>query len=83
MNIFAVEEYNLKLPQELIDKMKKYADVPWDAIIRKIIQKYLTQLDITNKLAENSQLTEEDTIELGRMVNKSALSRFIKETYGE
>ena len=73
-----MSSFSVRLPDELIDEMTKYPDIPWDQIIKKVIEEHLTKLAIADSLVENSEFTEEDAIEIGREINKSALKEFLK-----
>ncbi|MBI4453483.1 hypothetical protein HY636_02460 [Candidatus Woesearchaeota archaeon] len=59
--------------------MKKHDHVKWSEVARKAIKTQAEKLEIMDKILVNSKLTEEDAIEIGRKINKSAYKR-LKES---
>lgn len=71
----------INLPNEIIQKMKQHPEINWEELISYFIQSYTDQLDLheANKLAKNSELTEETALELSRLIEKSAWEKFQKK----
>lgn len=69
----------LAIPEDLHALMKKHDHVKWSEVARKAIKTQAEKLEIMDKILVNSKLTEEDAIEIGRKINKSAYKR-LKES---
>ena len=67
----------LSVPEEVKKKMDKFAWLNWSALAREAFLKRMKQLEILEKFEkdfENSELTDEDCIKLGRKL-KEAMSK--------
>ena len=65
----------LAIPKELHEKMKAHDEISWSSVIRHTIQHKLSDLEIMNKLTEKSEMTEEDALEIGEMIKRSAAKK--------
>ena len=70
----------LAVPPELKVEMDKHPEFNWSEIARKAIKDKLELLNKMDALLENSKLTEQDTIDLGRKVNKEVAKKYSHET---
>ena len=74
----------LSIPSELSRKMKKHKDIKWSSVVRSALEKYIKDLDLTDKLLKNSELSEEEAMELGNKLNKSVwkkhYAKFLSES---
>ena len=64
----------LSVPSELKQKMDKFAWLNWSALAREAFEKRMKQLEALEKFQEgleNSKLTDEDCIKIGRELRKS------------
>ncbi len=61
----------LAIPQEMKQEMEVYPEINWSAVAREAIKKKLSLLKEMDRLLQKSTLTEMDTIELGRKINKA------------
>ena len=64
----------LSIPKELKQKMDKFEWLNWSALAREAFVKRMKQLEVLEKFEkdfENSKLTEENCIKLGRELKKS------------
>lgn len=68
----------LAIPNELKEEMDKHPDINWSAVARISIQRKLELLKKMDELLKNSELTEEDTIRLGRELNERVAKRYEK-----
>ena len=64
----------ISVPEELKNKMSSFPEMNWSAVARKAIFERIILLEKLNKELSKSQLSEEDTIALGRKV-KSEISK--------
>ncbi len=60
----------LSVPAELKEKMECFKYINWSEVARGAILNKITILEKMNKLLSHSALTEQDTLEYGRAVNK-------------
>ncbi|MDD9953992.1 MAG: hypothetical protein OXR66_06665 [Candidatus Woesearchaeota archaeon] len=60
----------LSVPKEMKSQMDTHEEMNWSAVAREAIKKRLILLERFREFTKNSELTEEDTIELGRKINK-------------
>ncbi len=66
----------LSVPEDIKKEMEKFPEINWSAIARAAIQRRLLLLKKFKEFSKDSQLTEEDTIRLGREVNKAVVKRY-------
>ena len=72
----------LSVPKELKQKMDKFVWLNWSSLAREAFIKKMKQLEILEKFEkdfENSELTEEDCIRLGRKLREDIWKRHKKE----
>ena len=72
----------IAIPAELKKEIDELPEMNWSEILRGMLTERVKRLILLKKLdkmLENSELTEEDTIRLGRTVKKSMHERLKKE----
>jgi hypothetical protein len=67
----------LSIPNEIHKQMKHFSEVKWSEIARKAIIEKLELLQLAEKLASKSKLTEEDVAAFNKKVKASATKRFL------
>jgi len=60
----------LSIPAEIRQKMRSFKYINWSAVAREAIINKIELLERMNKLLAKSKLTEKETIEYGRLINK-------------
>ena len=65
----------LSIPDELAKKMKIFPEIRWSEIARQAIEKRVSDLEIMNRIASKSKLTEKDVEELSKKIKASASKR--------
>ena len=65
----------LSIPEDLFRKMKTFREIRWSEIERQAIEKRVNDLEIMNRIASKSRLTEKDVVELSKKINASAAKR--------
>jgi hypothetical protein len=65
----------LSVSPELKSEMDEFPEMNWSEISRQAIKKRIDLLKKMDKMFANSEMTEEDAIELGRKVNKALAKR--------
>ncbi|HIH29379.1 MAG TPA: hypothetical protein HA260_06195 [Thermoplasmata archaeon] len=67
----------LSIPNEIHKQMKHFSEVKWSEIARKAIIEKLELLQLAEKLASKSKLTEEDVVAFNKKIKASATKRFL------
>jgi len=62
----------LSIPEDLHRFIKKHKEVKWSEIARSAMIRYAGRLELMDKLASKSKLTEEEAFELGEAVKAAA-----------
>jgi len=68
----------LAIPPELKKRMDSFPELNWSAVARQAFDSRLKNLEFLRKFTENSTLTEEDALRLGKELNKSLAKRYRK-----
>lgn len=68
----------LAVPSELKDKMEKFPELNWSEVARQAFIQRIRDLEFLKKFKSDSNLTEEDTLRLGRELNKNLAKRYKK-----
>lgn len=67
----------LAIPDELHHKMKEFSEIRWSEIARKAIEERVNDLEVMNKIASKSKLTNKDAEELSKKINRAATKKFL------
>ena len=67
--------FTLAIPKELHKKMKKHEEISWSSIIRHTIEHKIKDLEILDKLTAQSEMTEEEALEIGQLIKRSAAKK--------
>ena len=67
----------LSVPDNIHKQMKHFSEVRWSEVARKAILEKLELLQLAEKLAKKSKLTEEDIKTFNKKIKTSATKRFI------
>jgi hypothetical protein len=67
----------LSVPDNIHKQMKHFSEVRWSEVARKAIVERLELLQLAEKLAQKSKLTEEDVKAFNKKVKSSATKRFL------
>jgi hypothetical protein len=65
----------LSLPEELHELIKKHKEVRWSEVARQAMWDYAQKLELLDGLTGRSELTEEDAMELDRLVKEALAQR--------
>ncbi|MEK0336575.1 MAG: hypothetical protein QQN41_03970 [Nitrosopumilus sp.] len=69
-------ELKLHIPEDVKEVMDKFKTVDWSRVARLAISRKAKQLAFLKHFASESDLTEQDALELGRKVNKEVSKKF-------
>jgi predicted CopG family antitoxin len=65
----------ISVPEDLHRRMKEHDEVSWSATIRNVIEQKLRDIELMDKLANKSKLTEEDVRELAEKIDRTAAKK--------
>ena len=68
----------LSIPEELHEKMKKHTEIRWSEVVRKSISEKIDDLEIMDKIAKRSRLTQTDVDEIVHKINKGVFDELNK-----
>jgi len=68
----------LSVPDELKREMDLFSDINWSAVAREAIKNKINLLKRFKEFAKNSRMTDEDSIGLGKKVNKELSKHYQK-----
>ena len=71
----------LAIPDELSKKMRAFPEIRWSEIARQAIEKRVHDLEIMDKIASKSKLTEKDVEEISKSIKASAARRLHEHRY--
>lgn len=60
----------LAIPEDIKREMERFPEINWSVIAREAIKRRISMLRKFREFTKNSELTEEDAIELGRKLKK-------------
>lgn len=69
----------LTVPETLHRRMKKHNELKWSVVVRSTIEKKLDDLELMDKLAAKSRLTEADADEIAALIKAD----MAKDLYGK
>jgi len=67
----------LAIPEELHTKMKQFTDIKWSEVARRAIEQRVNDLELINRIASKSKLTQKDAEELSEKIKKNAAKKFL------
>lgn len=70
----------LSVPDELLKRMKKFDEIKWSAIVRKIIEQKVRDLEMLEKITSKSKLTKEDAEEINKEIKRAASLKFYENS---
>lgn len=80
--VLETETLTLSVPKRLKDELRKMNDVNWSEETRRFLEERVKRrkvFKLLDELTKNSQLTEQDAIELGKVVNKGMWQKHYKK----
>jgi len=68
----------LAVPEELHRIMRRHPEIKWSEVARQAIWEYARKLELLDKIASKSRLSEKDALEIGEAVKKRISDRYVK-----
>ncbi len=66
----------LSVPEELRHEMEKFPEMNWSAVAREAIKQKIVLLQKFKAFSADSELTEKDSLDLGKKLNKSLAKKY-------
>ncbi len=66
----------LAVPKELKQEMDDFPEINWSEVARIAFKRKIEALKVLKDFSSDSEMTEQDAIELGRKVNKALRKRY-------
>ena len=66
----------LAIPEDLQKIIKSHREIKWSEVARKAMWDYARKLDLLDRLTADSQLTEDDVMELDKVIKKSLAKHY-------
>lgn len=66
----------LSVSEDLKKKMEQLPEINWSEIARQAIEQKTAQMIMLKSITSKSKLTEKDTLELGRKINKKLAKKY-------
>jgi len=71
------------VPEELHRIMKRHPEIKWSEIARKAMWEYAQKLELMERIASESQLSEKDVLELDKKVKAGLRRKYEEVSKGE
>ena len=69
----------LALPEELHEVIRRHSEIKWSEIARQAMWEYAKTLELLDRIAEKSKLTEEDVMELDNAIKRKVFQRHYRK----
>ncbi len=66
----------LSLPEDIYSIMKQHGEIRWSEIARRAISEYAKKLSLLDALTSESELTEEDIMDLDEKVKEGIYNHY-------
>ena len=70
----------LAVPKELKQEMDDFPEINWSEVARIAFKRKIEALKVLKDFSSESEMTEQDAIELGRKVNKALRKRYTESS---
>ena len=68
----------LSIPEKLHERMKKHSEIRWSEVVRKSISEKIEDLEVMEKLAKRSKLTQADVDEIAEKIDRDVFEELNK-----
>mgnify|MGYP006300507113 CR=1 FL=1 len=69
----------LSVPEQLHKRMQNYNEIKWSIVVRSTIEKKLDDLEMMDKLAAKSKLTQEDADDIAKLIKADVAKEIWQE----
>ncbi len=60
----------LAIPEELMKRMKLFSEIRWSEVARRALEKKVEDLEVMDRIAAKSKLTQKDVEELDTLIKR-------------
>jgi len=71
-----VVNVTLAVPEELHEIMRRHPEIKWSEIARKAMWEYARKLELMERVASESRLSEKDVLELDKKVKSEVSEKY-------
>ena len=64
------------MPEELHKVMRRYPEIKWSEVARQAIRQYAERLEVLERIAKKSKLTEKDALEVDVRIKKGLAKKY-------
>jgi len=68
----------LAVPEELHRIMKRHPEIKWSEVARQAMWEYARKLELLDRMANRSKLSEKDALKIGEAVKRGLADRYVK-----
>lgn len=68
-------EIKISISEDLHEEVKAHPEIDWEEVARQSFERAVNRLHVHDRLLEDSRLTEEDAVELGREIRHAAAEK--------
>jgi hypothetical protein len=68
----------LAVPEELHRIMKRHPEIKWSEVARQAMWEYARKLELLDRMASKSKLSERDALKIGEAVKRGMAERYVK-----
>jgi len=72
----------LAVPEELHRIMKRHPEIKWSEVARQAMWEYARKLELLDKVASKSKLSQKDALEIGKVVKRGMAERYGRKAEG-
>ncbi|MFH1722770.1 MAG: hypothetical protein ABH950_09240 [Candidatus Altiarchaeota archaeon] len=65
----------LAIPEDLHKKIRAHSEVKWSEVARQAIQNYVAKLELVDRLAGKSRLSEKEAEEISLQIKKAVAAK--------
>ena len=69
----------LAISEDLQVLIKKHNEIKWSEIARRAMWDYAKKLELLDQLTANSELTEDDVMELDKVIKKALSKHYLEQ----
>ncbi len=66
----------LAVPEELHKVMKSHPEIKWSEVARQAMWEYARKLEMLDRVATKSKLTEKEALEIGKVIKQGLSERY-------
>ncbi|MFC1496177.1 hypothetical protein ACFL52_02050 [Candidatus Margulisiibacteriota bacterium] len=67
---------SITLADEIKEIMDQHKEVKWEELAQDFIWEYAKKLDLADKLASTSSLSDKDALEIGQKIKEGLISKY-------